>query len=485
MPSLPPILRPRWTWKYAVSSLAVLYFTYCILTGQPFFSSDLPLYTGLYDVGTIDIEAPRDPHRVDNVNYKSGGNPAFELETVLFTVYYPIKKGVRSARSYHPWFPRPISLTAQGYLRLGHLDNFVTTSILSFLLWIVAGGRKIPAEVDAPLFPKEGARPAKSYDELRSDKAQYPVILFSHGDISSRTDYNWYLGQLAAQGYIVAALEHRDGSCPGTSVMTPKDGQHSVFPLKPSDLTREGAPLDRAAFKQIQLAYRSAELEAALDVLRMIDSGKGDAVRESNPRHEGATLADWAGRLDFSQIIVAGHSFGGTGALRALKPNTQIPATGGIVLDPGKSSGQLNTDIDVPLLVVHSNSWSKQMSIFFGRPHFDVVKELVLGVVASGKDAWFMTSKGTSHPSVTDAPLLEPTLLSWATSAKIDAREGVRQYVKVSLEFLDYLKTGKRQGILKEKATHPTYDDDVRSDRRKEMQPDEIEKYWQVHVAPE
>jgi len=59
----------------------------------------------------------------------------------------------------------------------------------------------------------------------------------------------------------------------------------------------------------------------------------------------------------------------------------------------GKSSGPLNHDIDVPILVIHSNSWSKKHSIFFGQPHFDAVKTLVEGVMKRGKDAWFMTSR--------------------------------------------------------------------------------------------
>lgn len=65
----------------------------------------------------------------------------------------------------------------------------------------------------------------------------------------------------------------------------------------------------------------------------------------------------------------------------------------------GKSSGRLNDDARVPALVVHSNSWSRTRSIFFGRPHFNVVKDVVEGILASGKDAWFLTSRKAKQPT--------------------------------------------------------------------------------------
>lgn len=98
----------------------------------------------------------------------------------------------------------------------------------------------------------------------------------------------------------------------------------------------------------------------------------------------------------------------------------------------------------------------------------------------------FMTAKGTTHPSVTDAPLIEPLLLSFTTGATIDVKDGVMQYVKVTNEFFAFLDNGHRRGILKEEVTHPEYDHDIRSDKRKEEMSKHVvvEKFWQIHVAP-
>jgi platelet-activating factor acetylhydrolase len=244
--------------------------------------------------------------------------------------------------------------------------------------------------------------------------------------------------------------------------------------------------MNTSRIKEEQLAFRDAEIKETVRVLQDINANKGDEIFKSSPRNEGQTLSNWSNRLDFDHLTIGGHSYGATGALQALKgaPSKSNPAIGGIILDPGKSSGPLNHDINVPILVIHSNSWSSSHSIFFGRPHFDAVKELVTQVLERVGSSWFMTSIGTSHPSVTDAPLIEPLLLSWTTGASIDVKEGVHQYVRASLEFIDFLKSGKREGILKEDVTHSAYDKDVRDEERKQSMAKDVGKYWQIHVAP-
>lgn len=243
--------------------------------------------------------------------------------------------------------------------------------------------------------------------------------------------------------------------------------------------------MDTPRLKEEQLAFREVEIEETIKVMRSINKNKGTAIFKSNPRKEGTHLQNWNNRLDFDQLTIGGHSYGATGALQALKrsPNGTIPAIGGIIMDPGKSSGPLNHDISVPILVVHSTSWSASHSIFYGRPHFSTVKDLVQGVHDRMGSSWFMTSLRTSHPSVTDAPLIEPFLLRWTTGAKIDVNEGVGQYVRVSQEFFTFLKRGKKTGVLAEAVTHPEYNEDTRSDDRKKSMDKKVAKYWQIHVA--
>jgi platelet-activating factor acetylhydrolase len=396
---LPPLLKPHLTWQYIVCASIGVYISYCVLFDSPLFASRLPQYTGPYNVGAIDIEAPCEDRWISNFRSKSTGEPAFQLSTVLFTVYYPATNKHSRPRHRHYWIPKPISITGEGYLRFGSVNNFISNSIITGALWGVAGGITIPGKVDVPLADAEEAKLLTSQADytiqmIPQQKDQLPVLVFSHGFASSRTDYTNYLGELASRGYVVAAIEHRDGSGPGSLVM--KDGKPTkvAFPIKFSHM-EETSDLDAADFKQAQLDFRQAEVEETIRVLKAVNNGQGDHIYRSNSRNEGKDLQQWRGRLNMKEVTIGGHSFGATLALQTLKnaPSEALPLAGGVALDPGKSSGQLNTDINVPLLVIHSNSWSKQHSVFFGRPHFDVVKELVEGVDGRGKAAWFLTSR--------------------------------------------------------------------------------------------
>jgi platelet-activating factor acetylhydrolase len=446
---------------------------------MPLLSSKLPKASGKFDVGTIDIEAPCEKRRIGNVVFKDTGAPAFELETVLFSLYYPSVKDAPLRAPNHPWVPKPISLTGQGYARFVKMSNWFTDNAFTFGLWMLAGSTIVPANVDVPLHGT-----VKNYRDYEAEHPlddyglpEFPSIVFSHGMASSRMQYSQYCSELASRGYIVAAIEHRDGSGPGTTIMTPNESKN-LFHFEAEDI--EPSP-DTPKFKELQLAFRQAEVEETARVLHMLNEGRGAEVFRNNPRNEGHELAEWRGRLNTKRMLVGGHSYGATLALQALKgaPSEALPFVGGIILDPGKQSGPLNDDIAVPIVVVHSQSWSAKHSIFHGRPHFSVVKDLVRKVIdEKKKHAWFVTAKGTTHPSVTDAPLIEPFLLAWTTGATIDARDGVLQYVKIADQFMHYFEDGHRKTILKEEITHPEYDESSRPFEGK------IAKYWQIHMAP-
>lgn len=49
------------------------------MKGSPLFASNLPQYTGQYDVGTIDLEVPCDSRKISEAVFKANGEPAFQV----------------------------------------------------------------------------------------------------------------------------------------------------------------------------------------------------------------------------------------------------------------------------------------------------------------------------------------------------------------------------------------------------------------------
>jgi platelet-activating factor acetylhydrolase len=519
-------VRPRRSWRYLVCAVASLYVLVCVVRGVPLLYSALPdtYSAGPHRVGAVDIEVPlATPLRVSDAVFKAGadkGAPAFEVETVLFTLYYPVARTSPKPRGgprKHYWIPKPVGLTARGYARLAYMDNFIMRPILTFALWLVGGGITIPAEVDAPLLGTDD----NDKDSTAAANDKFPVMVFSHGMASSRTDYTHYLSELASTGRVVAAIEHRDGSSPGSLVIntnvTDSHNKHrhtqrevlaftykDLVPGNKDDDGNESPPMDIVRMHTDQLAFRDVEIRETVRVLGRLNDGRGADILAANARREGsgAQLAKWAGRLDIdAQLTIGGHSYGATGALQALKgapsgpsvgPDDRgyNPAVGGVILDPGKSSGPLNHDVAVPLLIVHSNSWSSTVSLFYGSPHFDTVRDLARQVLnrTRRRASWFLTSLGTSHPSVTDAPLLEPLLLRWTTGASANVGEALGEYVRVTHEFFAFLESDNerppRGSVLDEEVTHDAYKHWVSEERQKSFPPG-MAKFWEVHISPQ
>lgn len=122
--------------------------------------------------------------------------------------------------------PKPIAVTSEGYARFAHISNFITNSFFTLGLWALVGSTTIPAHVDVPLLEATTRvqMSLESEGKVEDGKDGFPVLVFSHGMASSRTDYTTYCGELASRGYIVAAIEHRDGSGPGSIIMTEEGG---------------------------------------------------------------------------------------------------------------------------------------------------------------------------------------------------------------------------------------------------------------------
>lgn len=185
-----------------------------------------------------------------------------------------------------------------------------------------------------------------------------------------------------------------------------------------------------------------------------------------------------------NSLVIAGHSFGATLALQALG-DFSIPAKAGLVFDPGKFRGPLNSDFNQSVLISDSEAWSAEPSEFYGQQHFDVVKGIAQSALNRTGSSWFMTLLGTAHASITDAPLLVGSLLSFFDPTSINIslanpETNIQQYVTVSTEFFEFLRDGIKIKIL---ASNVTALDFVAINMNTSNAQGVFDG-WEIHVAP-
>lgn len=135
-------------------------------------------------------------------------------------------------------------------------------ALLTGALWLFGSGTVIPGIVDAPIVDRfeavmidedaaiedlkkvmnaassEVANEEGEHLEIRSRTGvgKMPIVVFTHGMAGMSQSYSHYLGSIASHGVVVAAVEHRDGSGPGTIVHYTNGTQKEVWHLQLQDL---------------------------------------------------------------------------------------------------------------------------------------------------------------------------------------------------------------------------------------------------------
>lgn len=141
-------------------------------------------------------------------------------------------------------------------------------SVVTFFLWAFGSKTVIPGVVDAPILvggdgdgvdgvkrlgkvisdvgmggKVKGEESVQEIIELRGEEGELrghvgtlPCVVFTHGMAGMSQSYSHYLGSIASHGYVVAAVEHRDGSGPGTIVHRPDGKQRYVWHVQLQDM---------------------------------------------------------------------------------------------------------------------------------------------------------------------------------------------------------------------------------------------------------
>ena len=464
-----------------------------VKTWREHFHHSLPHYTGPYNVGYLEMELPATKPRTFG-RIKREHKHALQLDTVLFSIYYPTNDDptAKDAASHGPtWLPRPRVPTAHGYAKEFSLPSFPVTAYMASTCMLT----KLPASRNAkvaqasPSASSEQKGAAEGQQSTGHGRPMFPVVMFSHGLGGSRMMYSTVCGDLASYGFVVVALEHRDGSGARSYVNVPPDrdspelnredrgsstdgteGNKCAGVVPPGEGAPEKArsymvdylfPKGNAAdtsphneqgvdreLRSAQIDMRLAEFEEAFGALKIINAGDPeDRIRNWNLRRKpnrgasskalnGIDWADWKGRLSLQDVTAMGHSFGGATTVQIMRLDDRFPWIGqGILLDawgpatPDVPPGSEQT-ISKPLLSIGSEAF------MHWQDNFEKVTAVCTEASQCNNLCWMLTVRGTTHLSQADFAVLYPKVMSLFLKTLVNPSRGIYLTIALTLEFL-------------------------------------------------
>ncbi|WFD42316.1 1-alkyl-2-acetylglycerophosphocholine esterase [Malassezia psittaci] len=192
-------------------------------------------------------------------------NSTLHFRTVLMGIYYPTTSLSEEKLKQYPrptWLGRPLPKTAiAAWKYMGQYGAFAR----SFLPALVTMCRAVlPAFVCAPL--GDPSKIMQDNEDLvpKDHRAlatkTFPVVFFCHGLAGNRLAYSReFCGNLASHGFVVVAIEHRDGSGLGSFVWT---GVDSLLHSSKAKMKRK----DRERFKKaLSLGASQSVMDFALE----------------------------------------------------------------------------------------------------------------------------------------------------------------------------------------------------------------------------
>ncbi|TPX59830.1 1-alkyl-2-acetylglycerophosphocholine esterase [Powellomyces hirtus] len=346
------------------------------------FLPTLPDYLGPYPVGVHDIETP--------ANAETGA------KGVLVRLYYPTIVSEARKRSRAHWLPKGM-FYALGYGNFSKMPSVVSMG----LFYPALAGIKTPGFLNASLHPA-GSVPDDQQQHLPPLPPKVPPVVFSHGLGGMRTTYSTFCGNLASQGLVVAAIEHRDGSAAVSALNNHSD----KIPYKVPDEKhlKPGQSVDSylLELRRGQLALKAVEVQEVVQLLRDLNDG-ADIKNLMATRESPDIQSSLRGRLDFDNAVVAGHSFGAASALTAMQDKNGMKFKAGIALDPWMHAVDGSLPVSTPFISIQSESFQWKANLdplrsFFS--HRECAATSRFGVL-----------KGTAHQDVSDFPVLFPGLM--------------------------------------------------------------------------
>ncbi|XP_036269092.1 platelet-activating factor acetylhydrolase isoform X1 [Pipistrellus kuhlii] len=362
--------------------------------------TDIPKGSGPYPVGCTDLMSE------------------YAKQSTFLRLYYP------SQDNDHPdtvWIPNKEYFYG--------LSKFLGTHwLMGNVLSLLFGSKTIPASWNAPVRTGE----------------KYPLIVLSHGLGALRTIYSAIGNDLASHGFIVATVEHRDGSASATYYFNDHSdaeiGNKSWLYLR---TPQQGE--NEVLLRNSQVRQRAKECSQALDVMLSGRPVKNVLKLEFDMQQ----LRD---SIDRDKIAIMGHSFGGATVIQALHDDRRFRC--GIALDAWMMplNDEIYSKFSQPLFFINSEGFQTPASILSMKKCY-----------APGKERKMITIRGSVHQNFADFTFAAGKALGYmfTLKGKIDSNIALDLSNKASLAFLqkhlglqkdfdkwDYLVEGKDDHLI-------------------------------------
>jgi dienelactone hydrolase len=290
----------------------------------------------------------------------------------MLRIFYPTKAA-------HAAEPLPYFLF--GTATIDGISHFLRRP--GFLLRWLVHTRPWCYEADPTTTPPGGPAAASAGGD--GPPPRFPVIVFSHGLGGTPDVYGAVISELVSQGYVVAAVEHCDGSAAFTRM---DDGFSRAYePLTSAERASREREYRR---RHGQLGERVREMCAAAELMCDIakrppsyapshktgkaagggkkgaggSSAAADAPAQQEEEEEEPLDLQLArlmlyGRLNTNVLVAMGHSFGGATALCAAEAEPRF--TSAVLLDPWmfpvSAVGLYRGVARVPVLSITGEGW--------------------------------------------------------------------------------------------------------------------------------
>ena len=343
----------------------------------------LPPPDGPFQVGYVDVMTPGRPQEKEGsffrLHYPAPAHTKLEPSSLPSWTDSATRLGLCEFVQKMAW-NWPTWVNKSEFLLLPSLQNVFNPHV--FLSSFNAGWKVVGKSLTIPVVAGAAMEPPQ-------EESGWPVVVFSHGMGCNRFVMSQLSYQLASQGVVVVAVEHRDGSGCGSYFVEEEGGAAIQVPHE--EVLHHGEYQRRNQ----QVNQRSSEIRRIIDVLAELQAGQPVVNVVDDVDSQNVDLKFLTSSLDLkNNLHLLGHSFGGSSALLAAWQDGRVQST--LVLDPWMFPlAEQEFKIDKPTVVVNTKKFLNENNI-----------KTIKRAAGTGSTLKLKVERSGVHLSATDVPMV-------------------------------------------------------------------------------